>query len=99
MLDEAGRLKPKASVVNVSSPVPSNGEVKIERHLTAIDRDKLSAPMQALARHNYLDGNYAIFDYGCGKGDDVRELEAHGLNVFSWDPVYRPEGTKLAPTL
>lgn len=94
VLDDAGRLKPKASVVSMSRPVSTNGAATIERHLTAIDRDKLSAPMQALARHNYLDGNYSVFDYGCGKGDDVRELEAHGLNVSFWDPVYQPEGNK-----
>ena len=94
VLDEQGRLRPKASaeIVNIASAV--NGEVRVERHLTAIDRNKLSAPMQALARHNYLDGNYSVFDYGCGKGDDVRELKAHGLNTFFWDPVYHPEGTK-----
>ena len=94
MLDEAGRLKPKASVISMSRSESKNSAVTIQRHLTAIDRGKLSAPMQALARHNYLDGNYSVFDYGCGKGDDVRELKAHGLNTFFWDPVYHPEGTK-----
>jgi DNA phosphorothioation-associated putative methyltransferase len=94
VLDQYGQLKRKANLVSVSPSMHINGEVKIHRHLTAIERDKLSAPMQALARHNYLDGSYAIFDYGCGKGDDVRELDAHGLNVCSWDPVYQPEGTK-----
>jgi DNA phosphorothioation-associated putative methyltransferase len=46
--------------------------------------------MQALARHNYLNGDYSVLDYGCGKGDDVRELEAHGIDVTGWDPVHRP---------
>jgi DNA phosphorothioation-associated putative methyltransferase len=94
VLDKEGRLKPKASIANPEPPLPPNGKVKVERHLTAIDRDKLSAPMQALARHNYLAGNYSVFDYGCGKGDDVRELEAHGLDVSFWDPVYHSDGTK-----
>ena len=94
VLDEQGRLKPKAIAEIVKIPSPANGEVRVQRHLTAIDRDKLSAPMQALARHKYLDGNYSVFDYGCGKGDDVRELEAHGLDIAFWDPVYHPEGTK-----
>jgi hypothetical protein len=74
VLDEQGRLKPKASAEIVRVQSAANGEVKVERHLTAIDRDKLSAPMQALARHNYLDGAFSVFDYGCGKGDDVRRL-------------------------
>ncbi len=63
----------------------------IERHLTAIDRSQLSAPMQILAQHGYLDGRYSVLDYGCGKGDDVRELEAHGIDVVGWDPVYANE--------
>jgi len=60
----------------------------IERHLTAIDRSRLSTPMQILAQHGYLDGRYSVLDYGCGKGDDVNELEAHGIDVIGWDPVY-----------
>ncbi len=94
VLNEQGRLKPKASDVSTAVHLPANGKVRVERHLTAIDRNKLSAPMQALARHNYLEGDYSVFDYGCGKGDDVRELEAHGLDVVFWDPVYHPDGTK-----
>jgi len=49
--------------------------------------------MQTLARHGYFDGNYSVLDYGCGKGDDVRELEAHGVDVLGWDPVHKPEHT------
>lgn len=64
----------------------------MQRHKTAIDRNKLSAPMQVLARHGYFDGTHSVLDYGCGKGDDVRELEAHGVNVYGWDPTHRPEG-------
>jgi DNA phosphorothioation-associated putative methyltransferase len=94
VLDEQGRLKPKAREEIVKIVSSANGEVRVERHLTAIDRDKLSAPMQALARHNYLDGEYSVFDYGCGKGDDVRELEAHGIDVTFWDPVYHPNREK-----
>ena len=94
VLNEQGRLKPKASAETVGVRSPANGEVRVERHLTAIDRDKLSAPMQALARHNYLDGEYSVFDYGCGKGDDVRELEAHGIEVAFWDPVYHADRAK-----
>jgi len=54
----------------------------------AIDRSRLSTPMQILAQHGYLDGRYSVLDYGCGKGDDVNELEAHGIDVIGWDPVY-----------
>jgi DNA phosphorothioation-associated putative methyltransferase len=94
LLDSDGRLQPKCNGEVATSPVALNGEVMVERHLTAIDRDKLSAPMQALARHNYLNGNFSVLDYGCGKGDDLRELEAHGIDVSGWDPIHRPNGNK-----
>lgn len=88
-LNEEGRLKPLTEKANVDATTDFNGEV--ERHKTAIDRNQLSQPMQALARHNYLNGDFSVLDYGCGKGDDVRELEAHGINVTGWDPVHKPE--------
>jgi DNA phosphorothioation-associated putative methyltransferase len=94
VLNEQGRLKPKPSKVSAAVHLPESGKVRVERHLTAIDRDKLSAPMQALARHNYLNGDFSVFDYGCGKGDDVRELQAHVVDVLFWDPVYCPNGAK-----
>lgn len=84
-----GRLAPKSTIRYQSEPVTTH--VTVERHLTAIDRNKLSQPLQILARHDYLNGNFTILDYGCGKGDDVRELEAHGIDVAAWDPVYRPD--------
>lgn len=94
-IDEDGRLQPKANkkVENTGSITPTNGE--IDRHLTAIDRNQLSQPMQILARHNYLNGDFSILDYGCGKGDDLRELEAHGLDISGWDPVHNPEGSLI----
>ena len=73
----------------------STETTKIQRHLTALNRHKLSAPMQTLARHGYLEGNYSIFDYGCGKGDDIRELQAHELTVQGWDPTYFPDSPKI----
>ena len=88
-LDDKGRLHSKGDS-NVTLPdAEFNG--KIERHRTAIDRNQLSAPMQVVAKHGYLDGNFSVLDYGCGKGDDVRELEAHDVDCIGWDPVYQPE--------
>lgn len=91
VLDESGRLHTKAPSA-VRDNTAAQAAMQIERHKTAIDRNKLSSPMQTLARHGYLDGNWTVLDYGCGKGDDVRELEAHGVDVTGWDPVHRPEG-------
>lgn len=66
----------------------------ISRHLTALSRTNLSAPMQCLARHGYLDGNLSIFDYGCGKGDDIRNLNLNSIIVSGWDPHYAPDQPK-----
>ncbi|HBA66718.1 MAG TPA: peptidase M15 [Methylococcaceae bacterium] len=66
----------------------------IVRHLTALSRSNLSAPMQCLARHGFLDGNLSLFDYGCGKGDDIRNLKANSISVSGWDPHYAPDQPK-----
>lgn len=95
ILDSEGHLQPKRNDTKRHISLRIDDKVKVERHLTAINRDKLSAPMQLLARHDYLNAKYSVFDYGCGKGDDVRELEAHGLNITAWDPVYRQNGEKV----
>jgi DNA phosphorothioation-associated putative methyltransferase len=90
-LDENGRLHKQEKLEKANSIILPEGS--IDRHKTAIDRNSLSQPMQALARHNYFNGDYSILDYGCGKGDDLRELEAHGIDASGWDPVHRSEGT------
>lgn len=94
-LDEKGRLKPKAERVIDNTLPPSLEEIEVERHRTAIDRNQLSQPMQILARHNYFNGDYSVLDYGCGKGDDMRELEAHGIDISGFDPVHAPDGDIL----
>ncbi len=66
----------------------------ISRHLTALSRSNLSAPMQCLARHGFLDGALSVFDYGCGKGDDIRNLTANAIPVSGWDPHYAADQPK-----
>lgn len=60
------------------------------RQLTALVRYGFSAPIQSLARGGFLDGRYRLFDYGSGRGDDVRGLLENGLNASGWDPYYAP---------
>lgn len=71
--------------------VEQSKEKEIDRHKTALVRHELSAPMKTLAKNGFLSGNYSIFDYGCGRGDDIRELEAHGVDALGWDPNFRPD--------
>ena len=60
----------------------------VARHLTALVRNGFSAPIQTLARYGFLDGQRAVFDYGCGRGDDVRGLTENGIPATGWDPHY-----------
>jgi len=71
-----------------------DSESEIHRHLTALTRTQLSAPMQSLARYGYLDQTRSVFDYGCGKGNDVQLLKDSNINVAGWDPYYSPSAEK-----
>ena len=61
------------------------------RHLTALVRYGFSAPVQTLARYGFLDGSYSLFDYGCGRGDDVGGLVENGIRASGWDPYHAPD--------
>ncbi len=63
------------------------------RHRTALSRNGLSTPVQALWRHGLLQ-EATFFDYGCGRGDDLRALSSAGLDTAGWDPHFRPDGDK-----
>ncbi|AEX21538.1 DNA phosphorothioation-associated putative methyltransferase [Vibrio sp. EJY3] len=84
-----GRLFRSSAVIQIE-------ESGIDRHKTALVRHELSAPMKTLVKHGYLEGSYSIFDYGCGRGDDLRELEAHGLDALGWDPNFQPDNDKVS---
>ena len=62
---------------------------------TAIKRSRLSRPLQLALDRGELKST--IFDYGCGRGDDVRiltETLGWGFHVAGWDPVWFPNEPK-----
>lgn len=63
----------------------------IARHRTAIKRKSLSSCMGALLDTSLISLDTEIFDFGCGRGDDIAIL-AHNKfeNVSGWDPHYAP---------
>lgn len=63
----------------------------VQRHLTALSRPGLSAPVQLLLRTGLLVTGTTFFDYGCGKGDDLRGLQTAGFEAAGWDPYYAAE--------
>ena len=67
---------------------------EVRRHLTALVRYGFSAPVQMLARFGFLDGKYSVFDYGCGRGDDLRGLQENSIEALGWDPHYAPDNPK-----
>ena len=81
------------SGTDLSGPRPST-ETGVQRHLTALSRSFLSAPVQALLRHDLLNESRTFFDYGCGKGDDLTGIRSLGIEAAGWDPHFRPDGVR-----
>jgi len=55
-----------------------------------MSRTTLSKPLQHAHKDGLLDDGVSVFDYGCGRGDDVRTLSALGLVAHGWDPAHAP---------
>ena len=68
----------------------------IQRHLTALSRSSVSAPVQLLIRHGLLVTGKTFFDYGCGRGGDVAALRKDGYNANGWDPHYQSEASVMS---
>ena len=77
--------------VRVDAVAPLHADWEAARHRTAMVRHGFSAPIQSLARHGFLDGQHRLFDYGCGRGDDLRGLRENGLEAAGWDPYFAPD--------
>jgi DNA phosphorothioation-associated putative methyltransferase len=88
-------LIPLANAIDAAGP-PSDTNANVERHLTALARTSLSAPVQSLLRDQLLTLTSSFFDYGCGRGDDLATLTAAGYRAQGWDPHYRPDGERVA---
>ena len=69
-------------------------QATVARHMTALVRHGFSAPVQALARYGLISPSVEVFDYGCGRGDDVRGLAVNGIRACGWDPHYAPNEPK-----
>jgi hypothetical protein len=66
----------------------------IARHRTAMSRSMLSRPLQHAHADGLLDDGVAVFDYGCGRGDDVRTLNGVGIRAQGWDPAHAPSAER-----
>ena len=67
---------------------------RILRHRTAISRAEVSRPVRIAMGDGILTPEATFFDYGCGKGDDIKLLEGFGIKARGWDPAHRPDGER-----
>lgn len=67
----------------------------VARHRTAMTRSALSRPVATALADDLVEPTASIFDYGCGRGDDIRNLRALGFTVDGWDPTHRPNAERL----
>ncbi len=61
-----------------------------------MSRSFLSRPLQQAHDDGLLVESDPIFDYGCGRGDDIRTLAALGFTIAGWDPGHAPDQPKIA---
>lgn len=74
---------------DLTGSVTTSGDIK--RHRTALKRKKLSSCMGALLDTSLVNQGTKIFDYGCGRGDDIAILKKNKFcNVSGWDPYFFP---------
>jgi len=55
-----------------------------------MSRGSLSRPLSLALADGVLAPSHSVFDYGCGRGDDVRHLCSLGFDAVGWDPTHRP---------
>lgn len=67
----------------------------IARHKTALVRGSLSRPLALASADGLLQPGKTVFDYGCGRGDDLRYLRQLGYEADGWDPAHRPDTERL----
>jgi len=63
---------------------------RAKRHKTALERTELSRPVRQAIHDGVLRTEHSIFDYGCGRGGDVKRLTDLGHQALGWDPVHAP---------
>ncbi len=66
----------------------------VARHRTALNRTELSRPIRLTLENELIDTEASVFDYGCGRGDDLRTLQSRGIQCNGWDPAYSPKNER-----
>lgn len=75
----------------IDSPVAGKQTILIERHKAALKRSELSRPVRIAKDADLFKEGTTFFDYGCGCGEDVKQIASQGYSSSGWDPYYRPD--------
>jgi len=57
-------------------------------------RSFLSRPVQRAIEDGVIRDETSVFDFGCGRGGDIKRLSSMGFNVGGWDPAHAPSAPK-----
>ena len=61
---------------------------EVPRHRTAMVRSGLSRPVSLALELEVVRPGTTFFDFGCGRGDDVRRVGRLGVRASGWDPSH-----------
>lgn len=67
---------------------PKLETIIVERHKAAIHRRRLSRPVRLALHAGLFTPETTFFDYGCGHGEDIRQIADLGYQSSGWDPHY-----------
>ena len=57
-------------------------------------RDGMSRPIRLALLHEIISDDTTVFDYGCGRGDDITRLARRGIKAGGWDPHHKPNAKR-----
>jgi hypothetical protein len=84
---------------SVSTPHPRFGPaIRVERHRTAIARNRISSPMQMLARHGFLDSDGRSSTMAAAKETTSASSEKRGSAPGAGIPISSPISRSGQPT-
>ena len=67
----------------------------VERHKTALTRYHHSKPIEVALNDQIITNQRSLFDFGCGKGTDIRLLKESGHKAEGYDPHFAPDNDKI----
>ena len=63
----------------------------VQRHRTALHRAQISRPVRLALESEIITPALSVFDYGCGRGEDLRRLRELGVLCSGWDPAFQAD--------